>query len=124
MDKQRGDLTASLSFCEPPVDLLQHYEWKKGLRAEMERLADPIDLSVQIHDAMRCLGRIELAFLQAVRPEIAAAVATFKSIVGDLNAYPSRPLLLNIVTPPPLFHMISSDLEIERVLEAEELAGA
>ena len=114
----RDELTTQIFLSESPMDLIEKFDSWKTVKEELESLTTEIDLSEQIHICMECLTRVELAFQDAFQTELSQCVSTFSEIIGDLQHYASRPLLLKVTQESPLVTMEMMDLEIERFVEA------
>ncbi len=67
---------------------------------------------------MECLARVELAYRDTFQIELSQCVSTFKEIVGELQDYTGRPMLMTWTQESPYITMKVADLEIERFLEA------
>ena len=110
-----GDVTGRIFLGEAPDHLVRSYDGWSTVGDELKILSTEIDLSDQIHISMECLNRIAEALLQEDIPELIASVNTFERIVGELDSYTGRPLLVKSSEERPVDQSISLDVERYRI---------
>ena len=114
----KAKIATRIFLSESPADLIEKFDSWSTVKEDLGSLTTEIDLSEQIHMCMECLERVELAYRDAFQMELSQCVSTFKGIVGELQDYAGRPMLMTWTQESPYVTIQIADLEIERFLEA------
>lgn len=121
------ELTGRIFLAQSPAFLVEAFDWGQPLTEELKSLTTEIDISDQIHVGMECLTRIDRAFMESFKPELAQSVEAFNEVVGDLHNYAGSPLLMKTSTRQQganqFIEMTTSDLEISRFLVASQITA-
>ena len=110
-----GGVTGRIFLGESPDHLVNSFDKWSTVGDELKTLSTEIDLSEQIHISMECLNRIAEALLQEDIPELVASVHTFERIVGELDSYMGKPLLVKFSEGRPVEQTIPLDVERYRI---------
>lgn len=110
-----GRITGSIFLGESPDHLVNSFDRWSAVADELKTLSTDIDLSDQIHISMECLNRIAEALLQEDLPDLVASVNTFRGVVGEVDSYEGRPLLIKCSEQRPMEQSVPLDVERYRI---------
>ena len=110
---ESGKLAARVLLGESPDTLLKQYnEWKDLTEVLRSRTA-PIDLSEQIHMAMKCLVKLKKTYEACFYAELRKSVNAYRAILGDIHSYEGRPLVARFQSLDTL--ALGSELQIASI---------